>query len=283
MFKKSPLKATKLHQRKRRARMLKITFIVVAILLVFGATVWISYFSFLRFDKVVVKGNVAIDSADIEAVAQKHLAGAYGSIYAKSNKLIYPKDEIEADILASFPSINTLAIEAEGKALQVSLTERKPAYIWCKGTPQTKTTDDCYFMDASGAIFSKGPQVSGNAYFTFYGLITDEDPIGKVFLSEEMIKGIDMIKNTLDQNNVEVNAFITNEDKVNEIILTKGGKIVFKADQDPAITSSSISLLKKKTKLLDQTGTSTLEYIDLRFGNKVYYKYIGDNAVQSEQ
>jgi cell division septal protein FtsQ len=150
MFKKSPLKATKLHRQKRRAKILKITFIIVAILSVFGLSVWLSRISFLRLDTVIVKGNAAIDSQDIEFLAQKYLAGAYLGLYAKSNKLIYPKDTIEEAVRNTFPNINTLKIEAQGHNLQVSLTERKPVFIWCKGKANSSATAGCYFMDGSG-------------------------------------------------------------------------------------------------------------------------------------
>jgi cell division septal protein FtsQ len=283
MSKKSPLKATKLHQRKRRARIIKATILLVFVLSIFGLTVWFSHSALFRIENVQVEGNVAIDAQDIEHLAQKHLAGTFAAVYARSNKVFYPKDEIEQDIRTTFPNIETLHVETEGKTLAVTISERKPAYIWCKGKPEIKSTDACYFIDAAGYIFSKGPQVSGNAYFTFFGLITDENPIGKTFLNEAEIKTIDSLKTTLIKNDVPVDALIATDSNLRELTLAHGGKILYKADQDQALIASSLELLKKKTTLLNSNAPKKIEYIDLRFGNKVYYKFIGDNAVQTEQ
>jgi cell division septal protein FtsQ len=283
MSKKSPLKATKLHQRKRKIRILKGTFIVVVIALIFGLSILFSHLALFRINSVQVEGNVSIDQQDVQALAQKELAGAYGALYAKSNKLIYPKKTIETDIKNTFPSIETLNVDAKGHTLDVSITERKPSYIWCKGMPGDTTSEGCYFMDGSGYIFADGPQVSGNAYLTFYGLITDENPIGKQYLSADQMKGFEYIKEALDKMNISLESFVAEDDDVRDIELTTGGKIIFKADQTPELVASSIKLLKEKTLLLNVSATTSLEYIDLRFGNKVYYKFIGDNAVQSEQ
>jgi cell division septal protein FtsQ len=282
MFKKSPLKATKLHQRRRRARIIKTSFFVASILLMFGITVWVSRLPLFALTSVEVTGNAGIDSQDIETVVQKHLAGAYASVYAKSNKFLYPKDDIVAELRAAFPSIETLHVDTKGNTVDIVLSERKPSYVWCKGKPRLEG-EQCYFMDASGYLFSQGPQVSGNAYLTFFGLLTDENPIGKTFLNTQEIEGITTIKSTLDKNNISVMAVNAEDNEVREIYLSEGGKILFRANQDISIIASSIELLKKKTKLLNYTSTSTLEYIDLRFGNKVYYKFVGDNAVQSSE
>jgi hypothetical protein len=256
---------------------------VIALLSIVGLSIGLSHMPFLRLNSVVVKGNIGIDAHDVEALVQKNLSGSYAAVYAKSNKFLYPKDTIEADIRSTFPSIEHLSVEAEGHTLEVTLSERKPAYLWCTGKPETKTTDACYFIDATGYIFSTGPQVSGDAYFTFFGLLSDDNPIGKTFLNETDIKAMTTIKEQLAKNDVAVRSLYADEKGTRELMLVHGGKIIFKVDQNLTVLLSSLELLKHKTTLLNTDAEKKLEYIDLRFGNKVYYKYIGDNAVQTEE
>lgn len=283
MFKKSPLKATKLHRHRRKIRILKLSFGIALVLCIIGITMWLSRLSLFAINDVVVDGAIGINALDIKIVAEKHLAGAYVSIYSKSNKIIYPKKAITSEIKANFPGIETLNVKTENHSLKILLSERKPSYIWCAGTIDTIMADACYFLDNSGFIFSKGPTISGNAYLTFFGLITTSNPIGETFLGTEKILAIEELKKTLDADRITLKAIVAVDEDVFELHLASGGKIIFKAEDLPRRAASSIELLKKKTELLNHSAKRKLEYIDLRFGNKVYYKFVGDNAVQTRE
>jgi cell division septal protein FtsQ len=279
MFKKSPLKATRLHQYKRRIRIFFGGLIIAGVAFVLFGLAWLSRIHIFALTNVDVSGTVAIDDSDIQSIAKKHLAGAYLSLFAKSNKLIYPKQSIEQDIRTSFPSIGSLEVHTKGNSLEVTLSERKPSYVWCTGLPQhTDTT--CYFMDETGYIFSEAPKISGNVYLVFYGIITDPNPIGKTYLDQKQLEAVNTMRTALDRDSLSPNAYVAGPDDVRELELSQGGKIIFKADQDPDVLISSIELIKKNTHIFDTHGSS-LDYVDFRFGNKVYYKFVGDNQVQS--
>jgi cell division septal protein FtsQ len=284
MFKKkSPLKATRLHQRKRRARIIKISFAVFALMLFIGCLSWLSRIHVLAIDSVQVIGNAGIDTEDLKNIADKHLAGSYIALFSKSNKLLYPKETIETDIRNTFPSIHNLNIETQGHELAITLSERKPAYVWCKGDFNDHTNNGCYFLDEHGYIFSDAPTFSGDVYFVFYGGITSENPIGTTLLSFENLKDITDFVSQLEQKGIPVSALSLRDDGVREAHFVKHGKVIFKDSQNPLDVAASLELLKIKTDLFSAQATGTIDYIDFRFGNKVYYKFIGDNPVQSTE
>lgn len=260
----------------------KVGAFVALIVALVGGVVWLSRIQALAINTVQVSGNVGIESSDIQSIANAHLAGTYAAVFPKSNKLLYPKKAIEQDIRTHFPSISTLTIDTEKNSLDVSISERKPAYVWCKGSP-TKSETDCYFMDDKGYIFSEAPNFSGDAYFAFYGLISDDNPIGKTFLGPDQFTALEQFRASLKQENIIITSYLAKAEDVSEVYLSTGGKIIFKASQNPETLAASLILLKKNTDLFKSENAKSLEYIDLRFGNKVFYKNYGDNAVQTPQ
>jgi hypothetical protein len=281
MFKKSPLKATRLHKHKRRVRIIKLSTVFTVLIFVIGILAWLSHLKSFALDSVVVTGNIGVDSNDIQTIAEKDLAGSYLGLFAKSNSFLFQKNKIENDITHAFPSISNLQVSTKAHVLEVNIAERKPAYEWCTGMPASTESKSCFFMDENGFIFSHAPQFSGNAYFIFYGGLSTDNPIGMTFLSPAELKSFAQFKSDLDLHGITIVSLLVKDIGVREVYLLKQGKIIYKEHEDPLILAASIELLKRDTKLFNLHATSTLEYIDLRFGNKVYYKFIGDNPVQT--
>lgn len=263
-------------------RTLKLTAFIAVLVFIIGGLSWLSKLQALALTDVSVVGNASIDASDIEKIAKQHLAGSYMALFPRSNKMLYPKDAIEQDIKKEFPGISSLNVDSKGHALRVTIKERKSAYVWCKGTPSDKDTDGCYFMDDTGYIFIDAPKLFGNAYLVYYGQIKSENPIGQTFLTPDELASINTLRETLDHKDVSSTAVYAKDEGVRELYLTQGGKIIFKSSQESENLASSIELVKLNTQLLDKDSSAKLNYIDLRFGNKVYYKTYGDNPVQSE-
>jgi hypothetical protein len=138
-------------------------------------------------------------------------------------------------------------------------------------------------MDSVGYLFSDAPSFSGNAYFVFYGIIDAENPIGQIYLSQAELENLEKFTAKLKASEIIITSLFAKDVDVREVYLDEGGKIVFKASQDVEDIAASIDLLKKNTKLFTQEEQEKLDYIDMRFGNKVYYKFIGDNAVETSE
>ncbi len=274
MFKKhkSPLKATRLHKYKRRVLIAKVSTALVLALIVVGGFAWFSRAAAFRITSVSVSGNKIVDADMLQALAEKDIDGAYAGLFARSNSFIFPKNKIEDDALRAFPSINSIDIHAHGHVLEIKISERKPAYVWCSGMPGDTASRSCSFMDDTGFIFSDAPDFSNNVYFIFYGGISADHPTGQHFLSPEEIAAFAGFKTELDRQGIVITSLVVRDDGVREAALLGHGKIIFKASDDLLPVAHSLELLKRDTQILSPKATTTLDYIDLRFGNKVYYK-----------
>ena len=115
---------------------------------------------------------------------------------------------------------------------------------------------------------------SGNVYIRFYGTLLgdDTDIIGKKFLAQDIFKELDTFINAISDKVFSLSQLIKNEDQDYELYLKDGGKIIFSLEDGVGKSLSNLfSALETdplKTNLSNKP--KELEYIDLRFGNKVF-------------
>ncbi|MDQ3014626.1 MAG: hypothetical protein M3Q73_02070 [bacterium] len=279
MFKKSPLKKTRLHKKKRRKLLLKIAGVfLILIALVVGIS-WLSRLKMLNLSSIQVEGNAAVSAEEIEVIAQRHLEGMFYYLFPRSNKFFYNKDDILQDIITTIPRVKEVELSGKGQTLVISILERAPAYTWCTGTPK-KTKEDCYFIDNDGFIFSKAPTFSGNAYVAFYGLVQGETPIGSSYLDKKTFLNLDGIIEFFKEKQIPTYALLASSNGNFELYFEQGGKLIFKNTQASTTVTSNVDLFMRDTKILSAAQLPLLDYLDVRFGNKLYVKLKGDNPLQ---
>jgi cell division septal protein FtsQ len=285
MFKKkSPLKATRLARKKRKKRLLTMIGVFIAAAVAVAALSWLSKFNALAITDVEVRGNSAVDTAEVTEIAHKAIAGNYIYLFSKSNSFLYPKSTLRAAVADAIPRIKMATISTEGiHTLVIDIQERDPKYVWCSGPPSRRQRESsCYFIDTDGYIFARAPIFSGSAFFAFYGLVQDKEPIGNTYLSSKEFIMLNEFVEFIKSHNIGVYALLAKDNGLYELYLTKGGKIIFQNEQDMNTLEGNVEALIKNTKLFDPKEISELEYVDLRFGNKIYFKKVGDNNVQTQ-
>jgi cell division septal protein FtsQ len=278
--KKSPLKSTRLAERKRRIRIIKGIAIGVLIVAVIGSALWILHRPALALTTIAVSGNSAVDTSDVQNIVSKDISGRYWYIIPKNNRFLYPKSVVTAHVLEAFPRFESVTVQGTANTLSLAVVERDPSYIWCNGTPQQKNDDDCYFIDSRGYIFSKAAIVSGNVFFHFYGLVGTTSPIGTYYMEEVSFKSLDKLITSLTTLGIESYALQADEKGTNILYLKNGGKLLFQQAPSYSDLVVSISTIANQTDIF--SPEKQLEYVDFRYGNKVFYKAVGDKEPTEE-
>lgn len=227
----------------------------------------------LRIDTIAAVGNDVTPSAELEAIARRHLDESYAYAFSKNNIFLYPKKEIEADMLEQFKRIVSVDIDTTGvHTMTLHVTERVPYATWCSGNPEGSTDSSvsaCYFLDRGGYIFAKAPEFSGSVYVKYYGAIGG-DPLGVQFLTQSSFKNVDAFAQGLTSLHIESLYVLATGDGEYEAHLPQGGKIIWSERAPAKDTLMNLNALLNQNNLI--SSTSTLDYIDLRFGNKLYFK-----------
>ncbi|MEK7572346.1 MAG: FtsQ-type POTRA domain-containing protein [Patescibacteria group bacterium] len=273
--------------KRKRYKVFKTKIIIcffVFLILVVGLSL-ISRIDKLNIDKINVSGNKVIETKDIKEIANKELVGNYLWLFPKTNFLIYPQNKIKTELMSKFKRIkNVFVNDINIKTLEIYVSEYEGKYLYCgEITPQldSRSQQKCYFMDSNGYIFDEAPFFSGDIYFKFYGL-AKENNIGNYFNPNVFTKLIQFKESLIKMDLKPLSIWVNNENEIYVNLSTLGlasinPSIIFKLDSDyekiaenlqAAITTEP---LKGKLK----NNYASLHYIDLRFGNKVYYKFAG--------
>ncbi len=240
----------------------------------------------MNIGDIKIFGNKAIDTRSIEKKVREDLSGYYLWVLPKTNFIFYPAGKIKSDIMEKWKRIKNISVSVENiRTLKINLSERSPLYTYC-GEILPVTIDSgqekCYFMDESGYIFDEAPYFSGNVYLKFYGK-TDRngaDLLGAYYFDSNFGKLV-MFKDNLIKLGLNPVIFSPLDDGDMEIYFASnlksqlGPKLVFKSDADLGqMTENLQSVLGTDPFQTDfKKKYDSLQYIDLRFGNKVYYKF----------
>jgi hypothetical protein len=230
---------------------------------------------------------VTLDGKEVSDKVAASMNGNYFLFVPEKNIFFYPAAKIKQALLRGYPRLAEVAVSPESlTSLLVTATERKPEYQWC-------TDDDtCYFMDQSGFVFDKAPTYSGNVYFEFRGEASSS-PLGRTVLPADAVENIISFKKELDRLLSVYGDTMTG--KITRVTVLDGGDYEFRiVRNDAAKTAWKIIFSRGQMAqaLLDNIETafnaiangkhpgktlSDLEYMDLRFGRKVFYKFVGSS------
>lgn len=269
---------TELKKHRRRAVLNKIFLVLFGLLAVFILLVFLSRLNSLNISQIEILGNKVVDTETLKTIIQEQITGKYLWLFPKTNIFIYPKNNIKNTLQDKFKRLNSINLSIKNKTLEVSLGERIAKYTWCGIIPpQTNDDQKCYFMDENGYIFDEAPYFSGAIYFKFYGAQIES------YFFKQNFQQLNAFKDVLISLSLKpVALYITNEGDV-EISLSKGvsstltvgPKIIFKIDADLQNVAENLeaALNTEPLKSKFKNRYSSLLYIDLRFGNKVYDKF----------
>ncbi|MEX2029314.1 MAG: hypothetical protein WD963_02425 [Candidatus Paceibacterota bacterium] len=232
----------------------------------------------LNVDEIKVTGNKVIETQMIAEVVEKTIEAKHWWLFPKTNIILYPKKEIKNKLNDQFTRIGNIDFsvqsEANKKVLEILITEREALYMWCGETLPEPVDVKCYFIDKEGYIFAESPYFSGEVYFKFYG-----SPIEGSKLFPDFQKLI-FFKTALESIALKPVALHAQENGDIEVFLSAGNilpgpKVIFKKSSDfQKVVENLKAALDTEPLLSDfKNKYSTLEYIDLRFGNKVYYRF----------
>lgn len=286
--KRNVLSSPRLLELKKRRQRIFLNKVFKYGLSIFLILIFLSYLLSLKqlnITKIDIIGNKTIETEILKNEILNQIAGKYLLLFPKTNIIFYPKSVIKNELQVKFKRIKNINLSIKSdKTLEVLLSERTPLYTWCGNIPilnlesstEKRGENKCYFMDENGYVFDEAPYFSGEVYFKFYGQKSDDSYFSKVNF-KELIGLKDMVIGL----SLKATILYVSENQEIEIFLTKGisskssPKIILRADSNfQNITENLKTALENEPlKTEFKNKYSSLEYIDLRFGNKVYYKF----------
>ncbi len=266
-------------KKKRNKKLFYYGVVVFLFIIIFFISAYIARRPELSVSKVELSGGVLVTQQEIESSALQYLEGDYLWFFPIANSLWYPKSGLEKYLKESYGRIDTIDISSKDlTTLQIHITERKPVALWCKKINEigesgaVSVRDDCYFMDSNSVIFAEAPTFSGDAYFKYYGLVEASDPVGQSYLaSSTEFSIISSLVLATQKLSLRPQYLLARGEGEFSIVIFGGAEIYFDLKKPIVNTIENLEALLEND--FPKTRENLpVEYIDLRFGNKLFYK-----------
>lgn len=237
----------------------------ILILIIFITAFYlICFFPFFQIKKIEISENQKISSDDLKHLIEDKLTKKILFFNSKSLFLADLK-EIEENILKKYPEIEKVDFFKKiPDKLEVLIKERKPVAVFKK--------DNNYFLiDEKGIAFEKTEEKQ-NFLLIKKPDLNQEIKLGNNLIEEGQIGQILKVAPEFKNKNLEFKiefAEILNEQRLN-IKISGGFEVYFDLLGDISQQVLNLSVVLKEKISLEERRN--LEYIDLRFGNQIYYK-----------
>jgi hypothetical protein len=270
------LPASRVRSRRRKRFVIFISIVFGCLLLIFAGLVWLSHASFLRITTITVSGEQTISEASVQAVVQNQLAGSYGYLFARDNIFLYPKGRIEAALPAAMTVIASVEVHAVNfHTIAVSIVERQPKALWC-GESTDASSSSCLLLDQNGVAYDPAdPLAQTSTYKRYFGVLSASSTPAQ-YLTPSSFSSLSALVDTLAQSQPQDSIASVFVDPNNDVHVTFGSgfTLLFALSADGGDVYSPFMLALQSDPFTGHT-IGDFEYLDLRFGDRLYYKLKG--------
>ncbi len=221
--------------------------------------------SFLTITDVTVEGGETIPHAVVEKITRETLVGTYMGIIPRQFAWWYPQAEIIQNI-SQIPRMKNPVVERDGgRLLTVRFEEYQPYALWCAD----RTSADCVFIDSTGYAFGSAPKLSGGAFLR-YRTLGREMKVGTAMADAFELETMETFV-TLVETNLKFPITQIETDTAGDVyyILSGGGEFKATLKDDAQKVFDNLRTIVSAKEFSD-LRPGTFQYIDLRFGNKVF-------------
>ncbi|MEK7552088.1 MAG: hypothetical protein AAB534_01600 [Patescibacteria group bacterium] len=270
---KLKFKTSNIVKKRRKKIIIRIVLYFLLVVVFVGTLSLLSHAKFLGIKEIKTTGEEVVNTKEIIQIAENKIDGAMLGLFSKSNILLYPRYEIESDILSQFKRISDVTVSIEKfSILNIKILERQPFGLWCESSSDQISNEKCSYLDKTGFLFDDAPNFSGNSFVKYY-TATSTESMNDYFLETKNFEDLNSFLNNVSKTfNVEIIKVINNRENL-EIRLSGDIKLILNPENDFEKTFENLTALIDELefqKEIDSLGS--LEQINLQFGNKIFYK-----------
>ena len=244
---------------------------------------WVGYSPLFQIKNVEVAGNQLINPETVKSIVTDQLASHRFLLFSQSNIFFFDKHQV-AQIIEQEFLIQKVSIKKKYfQTVEVLLGSQPSGIAWVSDSQQ-------YYLDLTGVVNHQANQQnhvtiaasssttdivrSEVAIFGFpvvYDLSNTPVTLGQSATSAEVVSFITTVFNLLSASaDFDITRFVIDRPYNQDVIMVTqdGWEVRFKITDDPRVqVNTLITILQQKV-----SNRKNLQYIDLRFGQRVFYK-----------
>jgi len=232
------------------------------------------FFPKIQVNFIEISGNEKIESKNIEntvaTAIEKKFFNLGGFSLASKSIFLVDLDDLNARLTSRFPEIETLSVNKKlPQTLVLEIKERKPFAVFCK-SGQGMPPEDCYFIDTAGVIFEALPAVPEGMAIVRQ-TVNESVFVGENAIAQNIMSAISRISDSLKNNfQIDISEALISTPVRLDIKTAESWQIYFNLDSDVNSQITKLNLILKEE--IPADSRKNLQYIDLRFRDKTYYK-----------
>ncbi len=259
---KEPLKK----RRKKNKRALIITLGIVTLLFV-AALFYAAWMPMLRVNSVSAEGP---HGEEVKVLATHTLQGTHAFILPRNSLFFLPEEDIRAVILEGHPDIEAISIASDGlQGLRITTLPRAEAFSWCGVSIETPS-ELCYSVNAEGLIFAPSPVgvSSSTQKLKVYGSLEQEgdSPIRARMSHASGIPGVLRFVKAIQTLGADVVSVTLRGDEA-DLRTEAGTRITYVLGREQEAVGIAASVFPQLS-----LNDGSIQYVDLRFSGKAYFK-----------
>lgn len=265
---------------RRKQILTKAVLATLGIFVLLSSIVAFFYIPKFRIKNIGIEGLMILEKESLQSGIFNFLKNKFFGILPYDNIFILPKEKLTSFISRKFPPLKKVSVSRDfPQGVFILVEERKPESLWCRGEKSSVIQTElalrsfseggCAFMDENGFIFQAAPFFSGDIFLKFFDQRKEPADVGRNIMSGgEFIKLFSFYKK-MKEKNFDVVSIDLKDGDIYEIFLKDGWYIILNNQNELEESFNNLELVLKET---IKEKMPELEYIDLRFGNKVFYK-----------
>lgn len=250
-------------QKKGRKKKLYVLIAALFVILVILSIYFIYISPYFRIQQVDITGLQNIKEDQFRQIIQKELDK--GFIFKHDNILLFDSEKVRQDISDNY-LLEWLNIEKEYRPAMIfiGLEEKVSALTYL-------TAENCYNIDLTGAIVEKCNHLSTD-FIQIRDASEAQKNIGDSAINQATVRYIIQLNDELESQGVDIRTFkVISKDSSDLRVLTdQGFEIYFNRSLEIKEQLVRFNILVREE--IGAENLDKINYIDLRFGDKVFYK-----------
>jgi len=244
--------------------------------LIFMLIVWASFLPVFNIQKIEISGPKEL-KIEIFNLAYDFLNKQNSKIFSNNNIFLFDTQGMEAEALRLYPRLANISADyslKDTQKLNVKYEIREPKYIFCDDKNENNA---CYYLDANGFVFQKVNNLTKNSLLKLHLAL---DTSYKYFIQKEYpLRGLVPTKNLLQAKSIQ-KVFDDLKIKLTDLYFKKDGNIIAKSDKffvklfDNELLDKQLDNLQFVIKNQLNDKLNNIEYVDVRFKGRAYFKEI---------
>ncbi len=256
-----------LKQKKKKIKKIKLYLILFVCILLLSGFIYLLQIPQIQITETKIKGNSFVTTEEIQNKTDVLLNSTILWFIPKRNIFLFPSSVLTQKIKEN-PAIIDVKINKEFfNVLEIQVTEQEKQAVYCTSFER----NDCYYINGEGLIYSKITEYIVPEQEIIIYREEEQRKITENILKTDLYENVLGFIKSSSRYGIPIQYAYLKGDTTLEFHTASGATLLTSRYDDYEKDFNNFIALFDQN-VLTKEQLSEIEYIDLRFGNKVFYK-----------